>query len=336
MTAPDTPTAEDRRERRWGSTSVWAALSVAITAASIIVVVKWMSPSEMLALLARGHRGGLALGFLLFALANALKSERLRRLTPEAAGTGRAAHFSMVCVYNLMSSLMPAGLGEASYAAMLRMRHGGSMAAGLSAVVVTRLMDLWAVPGFAVAALWAAAAHRAPHRGWLTALLALGAVAAVVSLPYVKKSRRVRQAWARATGDTDEGGAVQPLRVAGAAWRSRVPLVVLTVAYWTAGYCSAFAAARALGLPLGFAEVIEGNSLALLASALPIKGALGFGTQHVGWVAGLAIFGWSGRDALAAAIPIHLVGAAYTIVLGGVGWVLGLGRRLAPAAEGLP
>jgi hypothetical protein len=318
--------------RRLGRTPVWAALSVVVTLVSVVLVLSWMRPAEMIALLARGHHVGLALGFLFCALANALKSERLRRLTPEAAGTGRIAHFSMVCVYNLASSLMPAGLGEASYPAMLRMRHGGNMAAGLSAVVVTRLMDLWAVPAFAVAALWAAAAHRAPHRGWLTAVLALGAVAAVVCLPYVKRSNLARRAWGRATGGADDGAAVQPLRVASAAWQSRVPLTLLTIAFWTSGYMSAWAAAWALGLPLGFAEVVEGNSLALLVSALPIKGALGFGTHHVGWVAGLAIFGWSGHDALAAAIPIHLVGAVYTIALGAAGWALGLMRHLGPAA----
>ncbi len=334
MGTRSTTSAVNERARRGRHRAVWGALSIVVTVLSIVVVVTWMKPWEMLALLAHGHRGGLALGFAFFALANVLKSERLRRLTPEAAGTGRVAHFSLVCVYNLVSSLVPAGLGEASYPAMLRMRHGGSVAAALSAVVVTRLLDVAAVAGFAVAALWAAAAQGAPQRGWMTAIVAAGLLAAIAGVPCLRRSRRARDTWGRLTGGLDEGAAAQPLRVAGTAWRARTAMALLTLAFWASGYTAAWVVARALGLPLDFAQVVEGNSLALLMSALPIKGVLGFGTQHVGWVAGLAIFGWSSGAALAVAIPMHLVSAAFVIVLGAAGWALGLTRDLAPATEG--
>jgi hypothetical protein len=318
------------RGRRSRQAIVWASLSILVTVGSIVFVVRWMKPSEMLAVLAHGQPAGLAVGFGLFALANLFKSERLRRLTPEAAGTGSVPHFSMVCVYNLVSALMPAGIGEASYPAMLRMRRGGSVAAGVSAVVVTRLMDLAVVAGCAVAALWAASAHRVPNRALMTAVFLGALVAAIAGTSRARGSRLARRAWGRLTGGLDEASAAQPLRVAGAAWRSRTVMIALTASFWAAGFAASWSVVMALGLPLDFAQLVEGNSLALLMSALPFRGALGFGTQHVGWVAGLAVFGWSRGEALDVAIPIHLVTAAFTIALGAAGWALGLTRHLPP------
>jgi uncharacterized membrane protein YbhN (UPF0104 family) len=85
---------------------------------------------------------------------------------------------------------------------------------------------------------------------------------------------------------------------------------------WIAVAACFYCAARAVGLPLGIAEVWLLITIQLPLQLIPLQGIANAGNHEGGWVAGLAILGIPASEALNFALTSHAILLLYVLSLG--------------------
>jgi hypothetical protein len=130
---------------------------------------------------------GLMLCFIGFVLINLLKTARLQHATLFSTKPAMKELFGVVCVYNLLTTVIPAGLGELSYPPLLKARQKASLVSGFSAVFVTRLLDVVTVIVFGLLALAIAAPLSVWNslRWWMVVFALVAIVGAVILLKLI-------------------------------------------------------------------------------------------------------------------------------------------------------
>ena len=308
----------------WRTHGIWVTLSVLVTLITLVFLAHWISIVRILYLFRNSDAGLMILGFTLFAIANWVKAVRLRRLTVEVS-VSLVQMFRIVCLYNMMSSLMPAGLGEASYPALVKMRYRIPLSAGTSAVLISRLFDLVSVASCCAAVLWASGLANS-HLAWLALAGSLAFLIGLGTIFLASASEAARDylRWLEEVAEPVGALITFLQRMQGviariASAKEIVLVTLLTIAIWLSAYGVSWIASRSIHLPLGFRANFLGASLSILLSVLPVKGVAGLGTAHAGWVMGLVLLGWPPQTALDLAVSMHLIITAYTVLLGLLG-----------------
>jgi len=309
-------------------TILWLLLSALITWGTIIALLRWIDLGEIVLLLERSNKMGLVLGFILFALINLLKAERLHYVTISKMSLPRYELLGVVCLYNLLTSILPSGLGEFSYPLLLKMRRHATFGSGISAVLVTRLLDLLSVVIAGAIAVLVLNRQRDTSTEWVTLLMALLLFCVLMALLIKYISANVRGLEHFKTIARRFQDAVTPILAA----KHFGQLLFLTTSIWFGSYVVCWWVAQSIHILLNGQETILGLSLVLLLSVLPFKGLMGLGTQQAGWVFGLTLVGWAPQSAFEVGVSMHLVLLSYTLLLGGLGWIVLMSRSSPSAA----
>jgi uncharacterized membrane protein YbhN (UPF0104 family) len=304
---------------------IWLCLSSLLTSLTLVGLSRLSGLSRLASFLTDGNRFELGLGLLLFAFANILKTARLRLVT--ATNTDRAPLelFGIVCLYNLLSSILPAGLGEASYPALLKLRRGVALSISLPAILISRLFDLFVIAAFSAGAIWATTSL--VQTGWLmlgVALMPLAGVGIIFAISasarnWLRPEEHIAGLWHNFITWVEQARTAIARLTLLKRW---VITFAITAEIWLVNYAVNWLVAQSLHMRLSVAETVLGASLALLLSALPFKGLLGLGTQQAGWILGLVWAGRSPEFALNLGVLLHLIILSYTLLLGLFGWGL--------------
>lgn len=258
----------------------------------------------------------LVLGAALVLASYAVRAVRLYDHFRAAIGGRFGACLRLTLIHNLLNNLVPMRLGEASFPLLLRRYFALPLASGTAGLLWFRLTDLHIL---AAAALLAVGAERVP----VPTLAVL--LAAWTTLPWLlfrlrgPAERRVRQ---------HAGG-----RLAHRLLQALEGLPADAATFWRTFLWTALNWALKLAVFAWLLQAFGGTALgpsllgALggeLSSVLPVHGLAGVGTYEAGVVAGLAPFGVPARDALTAAVNLHL----FVLGVSGLGglWALILGR----------
>ena len=269
-------------------------------------VVGTLAGLALAALLLRGRVGevGAALGrtdwrpvlvaVAVLLAANAARAVRLRRLLP-GPPLAPAQALEVTTTYNLLTGVVPGGLGELALPVRLARTYGTPRAEAASALLLTRYLDvagLAGAVGLSAALTPAVGVARVP----LAVLGAGGALAVAVSV------RRLGRATAREPGRLRRraGRGGRGGRLAGrllsvrAALRRQAGAVDAvswwtTAALWAGTWTGLVLLAGAVGTPVGLAAggVLAGVVFAL--AALPVPALAGIGLTDAGWALGLVL-----------------------------------------------
>ncbi|MCK6445190.1 MAG: flippase-like domain-containing protein [Planctomycetes bacterium] len=318
-----------------GLLATWSGVSWA----DVVRVCKRLSPAAM------------ASAFGVHLAIHAVRAQRFRALIPVAHRPGYFPTFAAASSHNLAAYVLPAKTGEVSLIVYLKKLCGVPNKVGLSALVVSRLLDVSTLAlalGVASTYLALFEPDTAPRgillfgTGCILGAAALTALAARGDLIVLAVASTVRLLGA----DRSRFGAKLLDRSAelGTALRDAAGGALLvaslqSLAMWLGIFVFYAILAQALGLPetLGLAHTAIGSGFAVLSNLLPINSFAGFGTQEGGWVLGFGMLGVERELALSTGLGAHVFQLASTVALGLFGHLaMGLlgssGEREAPRA----
>lgn len=304
----------------------WFALASLVTTAAIFgYLLRFVSVDDVLSLLRRVDRTGLAL-FVVLSMAQSLFRTWRFALLLDSAGhrCGRPALFLVVLVRNFFADLLPARLGTLVYVFIVHTRLGIPLPPAAASFALAFLFDILAlVPLVLVAMGMIAASTHLPMAGLLIASLFLG-TACLALIRYVpalcrwlatlfKKTQTLAELLTHTAAEIDRS------RQAGL----YLPLLLLSLLVRVAKYGALLTFLVALLRPLGHAvapadlpKAFLAMCAAELSASLPISGIAGFGAYEGTWT---LVFQWMGFDtALAAltAVSHHLFTQVYGYLLG--------------------
>jgi len=328
------------------------SLSLGLTGGLLALLMLWggVSPLDALAAL-----GGLSPRTFLAALGIHLgtylmRAVRFHVLIPPEERPPFRRSVVVSAAHNMASYVLPAKTGEATFVLYMKAHAGVSSTAGITSLLVSRLLDGATLSfALALACFVLAASGRQPHLEWLGAL---GGGLSVATMTFVVLSLRgdfvVRALgrllrltglsfWARGARLLERMKRIaDAVRLTGGS-RRLIPAALASMGIWGCVFAFYAYLGHALGLPsiLGLAEMVLGASLAMLCNLLPVNGVAGVGTQETGWVLGFSEgLGVSPDLALSTGIAVHLVQLFNIVVLGLIAHIaMGVVPRLGAALE---
>lgn len=231
-------------------------------------------------------------------------------------------------IYNALSALLPAKLGEVTLPLLLRYQAKTSIGIGVGILMLLRLLDLLSL-GLIGSLVAAVALH---SMGALYFPLALaGAGCSFASLVVLLAAG---PALARIVSK-HESSAHSSLRLASRIAspiahmaRARLAqLIALSVGVWISLFASFVLLAHATLDQVGLFEIGTAGAAASLAFAVPVSAVANVGPFQAAWVWTLGVFGYEPDAALASALVVHGVILLVSIVFGLFGYA-GLRRSM--------
>ena len=292
--------------RRAGSAHRW--LAATLVAAVFAALLARDARLDEIVLRLRGlSPATLAAAALWLAAAGFLRALRMRLLLTRGIGVGQAYAFHQV--YNVVTAVVPAGVGEAASAWLLRRTLRVPLHHGLVALVVGRLLDLFVLLLlFLVVVLGGGAALAVGGDALLPGAALVAAGLAALGVAHVVTGGRlalVLERWATAVHA--QGRARTLLRRAlgvGAESLRLLPhrarlagLVGLTAVLQLVSLGALHALANGAGLSLTYAQSVACFVVYVLLRMLPVQGIGGIGTTAAWWALALGALGVAADEA---------------------------------------
>lgn len=301
--------------RRWLVAGVVTLVFVAILAREVSL--------EELAQRLRGFPPGALLAAAAWlALAGVVRALRLRILLARPLGLGETYAFNQI--YNVVTATVPAGVGEAASAWLLRRALHVPLHAGLVALFVGRFLDLLVLLALFLGVL-AAGVVPVEASGGLILLAAamLGALLALGLAHLASRGRlaRVLERWSL----THPGHAApwlllrrlagllaESLRMVPAGRRAAI-VVLLTLATQLPSLAALHTLLDGARQPLPYTAAIVCFVIYLLLRMLPLQGIAGIGTTAAWWAIALTMLGVPGSEATVVGAVLYV--AFYVVLL---------------------
>lgn len=228
---------------------------------------------------------------------------------PETRGKMMAC-LKLTLLHNFFNNLLPMRTGEASFPMLMTRYFSISLTRSVAALLWLRLLDLHTIAGVAfilLGQLWFA-------ENWIffNILWWLLPYASFLLLRRILQNRDISKFPPHVAQII--GGLPQTQMDFWQMW-------LWTVLNWGVKI-AVFAWILQLFAPISFAIASLGAIGGELTSVLPVHGVAGAGTYAAGVVAGLLPFGLSAREALQAAVNLHLFFLSLSILGGLVGWLI--------------
>lgn len=300
--------------------AAWAlrlVASLVLTVAPFAVVLAVLDPREIAAHLEEWRPLPLAAAFAGYLVRSVLGGLRLRALCGSRAGVVDAS--AVHALGSTFRNVIPFGLGEAAYVALLRRRMTDRVGDAVGAAVILRVLDLATTTLLLTAALPLLLPLSPPAVG-----IAWAAMAAVslglAALVWAGGGARL----ARLAGRGALGRLGPPLADLGARLRAfrtdpaRGRIVALSLGMQAAMLGVFVATCRTASEALGLRASLFVGFLLWPFSMLPVKGVLDFGTHETAWTVLLALLGFDVERGVAIALSTHLVLLALTLGVGGL------------------
>lgn len=318
-----------------------------VAAAALLVVVFWLADLDELWQRTRSaDPWAVAISFAAYCCTYLARALRFAALGARAS---TPVLFSVVSIHAAMNRLMPLKTGELAYPVLAHRVGAASIGEALVQLVVTRLLDMTAVPFLFLGAVLLGLASGSADLGdatWLLAAAALATVAgALVALWKMSwllglALRVARRLFAGAGGRRERArGALERAGAAAAAvtdlsTRQRLLIGLWSIACWGAYFVTFHFILAALGVHLPFLHSVLGSSAAIVSSTVPISGLGTFGSLEGGWTAGFVALGVAPSTAASTALVMSGLTLLFSLALAGAGWIaISLAAPAAPRRD---
>lgn len=305
-----------------------------VVAAALLVLVVWLADLDEIWQRTRSaDLWALAVSFVAYCCTYLARARRFGVLGARAS---TPMLFAVVSIHAAMNRLMPLKTGELAYPVLAQRVGAATVGEGLVQLVVTRLLDMMAVPFLFLGAVVVGLVSGSADLGdatWLLATAALvtvaGALVALWKMAWLLDLalRAARRLFAGDGGFRER--ARRALERAGAAasavtdlsTRQRLLLGLWSLACWGAYFVVFHFILLALGVDLPFLHSVLGSSAAIVGSTVPISGLGTFGSLEGGWTAGFVALGVAPSTAASTALVMSGLTLLYSLALAGAGWI---------------
>lgn len=268
----------------------------------------------------------LIVGFVLYICSYFLRALRFHILLNGEVGIWDL--FNIVCVHNMVNSILPARTGELSYIYLLKKLHNKNTGEGIATLFVVRVFDFISISSlFFISILMM---HNLPEiimkAVWVIAGFMILIVIFSITLLYSGESflNIVRRFFRKFNLDKKyfadyllrKGKEVvenfKKIKNNG----KIIEIAIVSIAIWLSAYSLAYMLLTGMKIPLNFFQVLLASTFSLFTTVLPIQGIGGFGTYEGGWTIGFIAMGLTKEVAISSGFAYHIIIIAYFVILG--------------------
>lgn len=272
----------------------------------------------------------LVLGFFLYVFSYFFRGLRFHILLDKKISLTDLFH--IVCVHNMVNSILPARSGELSYIYILKKYHDKSAGEGVATLIVARVLDFIIIsllffvsslfvndlPEMFSSIIWLVVLFMVLLAVFLIILLYEGEVFlrfanAIFTTFKLDKNILVNFFLGKAKEVVDS---FKNIKNNG----KMMELCIISFIIWLSLYFLNYALIKSLDINIGFFEVLLASTFVVFMSILPIQGLGGFGTYEVGWAIGFIGIGLTKELAINSGIVVHIIGIIYYVLLGLYGY----------------
>jgi len=236
--------------------------------------------------------------------------------------------FNIVCVYNMVNSILPARTGELSYIYLLKKLHNKKVGEGIATLFVVRMFDFIALsllffisaliiedlPEMIMKAVWAIA-------GFLVLMILILIVSVYFGEKFMKIIKKIVM---RLNSDKfriinfllEKGGEAKGCFRTMQSKKVIFYCFLLSILVWFPLYLMAYVLLNGMGVNLIIWLVILGMTLLMLLNLLPVQGVGKFGTYEGAWAVAFISLGFSKEVAIISGFSVHIFTIIYFLILG--------------------
>ena len=305
-------------------------ISIIITFLLLGIILSQIRIEDLIITVKSINKTYLVLGFLLYSFSYVLRGIRFHILLDKKISLTDLFH--VVCVHNLINSILPARSGELSYIYILRKYHAKSTGEGVATLMVARVLDFIAIsllffvsslfitdlPEMFSSIIWLVVLFTCLLAIFLIILLYAGEAflnfSNAIFIAFKLDQNVLVKFFLRKANEIV--GNFENIKNSG----KMIELCIISFIIWLTLYFLNYVLIRSLDINIGFFEVLLASTFVVFMSVLPVQGLGGFGTYEVGWTIGFVGVGLSKELAINSGIVVHIIGIVYYVLLGLYGY----------------
>lgn len=305
--------------------------SIIVTIALIAILLSQIKMGDVIATLADIEPLYLVIGCGVYVLSYFFRALRFHILLNKEVGIKDL--FNIVCIHNMVNSILPARTGELSYVYLLKKRHNKTAGAGAATLITARLFDMITILMlFFISTLFVSTRFDTPAevRWMIIALMFMVVLMLIITISqghaFVMLLRkiaihlgmdkiRILDYVFRKMDEATES--FSEMHRGTFVWSALVSIVL-----WLVLHSVNYTLIIAMGIDMTFWTVLFASTFALTTTILPVQGIGGFGTIEGGWAIGFIIMGVPKEVAISSGFSVHIILISYILILGLIGrWI---------------
>ena len=306
-------------------TSRGKIITVILTFFLLGIILSQIRIEDLITTIKNVNKTYLILGFFLYACSYFIRGLRFHILLNKKISITDLFH--VVCVHNMVNSILPARSGELSYIYILKKYYDTSAGEGVATLMVSRVLDFIIIsllffvsslfvnnlPEIFANTIWLVVSFTTLLTIFLLILLYAGEIfLSVANAIFITFKLNKNVSVNFFLGKTKEVvDSFKNIKNNG----KMMELCIITFIIWLTLYILNYALVKSLGINIGFFEVLLGYTFVVLMSILPFQGLGGFGTVEIGWTIGFIGIGMTKEIAINSGIVVHIVGIVYYLLL---------------------
>ena len=311
--------------------TIQKVLAVILTLALVAILLSQIEITDVLDTLTGIEPVYLVAGFGLYVLSYLFRALRFHILLNREVGIKDL--FNIVCIHNMVNSLLPARTGELSYVYLLKKRHNKTAGAGAATLITARLFDMITILMlFFISTLFVSTRFDmvAEVRWMIIVLMFMVVLVLIITISqghtFVILLRKIANHLGmgevrildyvfRKMDEATES--FSDMHRDTFAWSALVSIVL-----WLVLYSVNYTLIIAMGIDMPFWIVLFSSTFAFITTILPVQGIGGFGTIEGGWAIGFIAVGMSKEFAISSGFSVHIIVISYILILGLIGrWI---------------
>jgi hypothetical protein len=253
--------------------------------------------------------------------------------------------FRVVCVHNMVNSVLPARTGELSYVYLLKKVHQRSVGDGVATLVVARMFDIVVIVIFFLLVLQFMGDTPSALVGfaWVGGITIVGVITVLILLLYFGRTLfsgvkslfekydvvrwnlgKYLLAKAEETVDCLD-------RIKSPGLFKYVQVLLVSCGIWLSLYLLIYLLVIGMDISVGFLAALFASTFAIISTVLPVQGIGGFGTIEGAWTIGFMLVGLAKADAISSGFIYHIVVILYFIILGFYGLLALKAQNIIPS-----
>ena len=265
-------------------------------------------------------------GFILYLLSYIFRTLRFYILLNQEVRLRNL--FDIVCVHNMVNSILPARTGELSYIYLLKRIHKKNTGEGIATLFVARAFDIISISimFFISASIVRDLSEIIMQAVWIVVFLMVFITIFLIALLYYGERflNVIRRFFGRF--NLMNKYFIDYLLRKGEETVKSFDIIkskniifwilIISTLIWISNYLMFFILLNSMGVFFPFQIVVLGATFVLLTSVLPIQGVGGFGTTELAWAAVFVPLGLSLEIAIISGFSFHIIIIVYYLILG--------------------
>lgn len=308
-------------------------VAVLITVVLLAILLSQINIADVIKTLTSINPLYLLTSFVLYTCCYFLRAVRFKILLNDESGL--LDLFRIVCVHNMVNSVLPMRMGELSYVYLVKKIFKKTIGDGIATLVVARVFDFVIIASFFLLSLlfMMDAPSTLFNYAWAGVIIMVAGIVVLILLLYSGRSffnsidtvfdRCHLVKWNLGKYILAKGEETVSCleRIKSHGFLKFFQLVIVTCGIWLFLYLYIYLLVFGMGISTGFLAVLFASTFVVISTLLPVQGIGGFGTVEAAWTIGFLLVGLSKADSICSGFVYHIVSIIFFSILGLYGFL---------------